>query len=69
MKPSRNDLIQIYRDMSPEKLQDEIDAIFDIIQAILEATESESIEQFPDPTIRLKFSCEIIKTTDNKYIC
>ncbi len=55
--------------MSPEKLQDEIDAIFDIIQAILEATESESIEQYPDPTIKLKFSCEIIKTSDNRYIC
>lgn len=54
--------------MSPEQLQDEIDGIFEIIQAILEATESESIEQFPDPGLKLKFSCEIIKN-ESKYYC
>lgn len=55
--------------MSPEQLQDEIDGIFEIIQAILEATESESIEQFPDPGLKLKFSCEVIKAEGQRFYC
>lgn len=58
----------MYKEMSPERLQEEIDALFDIIYAILEATESDSIEQFPNPSIKLKFSCEVIKN-ESKYYC
>jgi hypothetical protein len=63
-----NDLIGIYKEMSPEKLQDEIDCVFEIIQAILEATESDSIEMFLDPSCKLKFSCEVIKN-ESRYYC
>jgi hypothetical protein len=61
-------LIEIYKGMSEKQLQDEIDAIFDIVFAVLEATESDSIEQFPSPNVKLKISCEVIKD-ESKYYC
>jgi len=54
--------------MDDKELQTEIDAMFDIIWAMLEVTESDSIEQFPNPNIKLKFSCEVIKD-ESKYYC
>jgi hypothetical protein len=53
-------LRDIYKEMSEEQRQEEIDAIFDIIYAILEATECDSIENYPNPNIRLRFSCDVI---------
>lgn len=50
-----------YMAMSDEELQNEIDNIFDRIFAILEVSESDSIESYPNPNIRLKFSCEVLK--------
>lgn len=61
-------LIEIYKGMSEKQLQDEIDAIFDIVFAVLKATESDSIEQFPSPNVKLKISCEVIKD-ESKYYC
>jgi hypothetical protein len=69
MSHKTNNLIQIYKEMSPEKLQIEIDAMFDIIYAILEATESDSIESYPNPNIKLKFSCEVIPDGNSNFIC
>lgn len=54
--------------MSNEQLQDEIDSLFDLVYAILEATESDSIEQFPNINIRLRISCDVIKE-EGKYYC
>lgn len=61
-------LVGMYRTMSDEKIQEEIDSIFEIVHAILTVTESDSIEVFPEPNIKLKISYEEIKK-DNNYIC
>ncbi len=61
-------LIAMYSQMDDKELQTEIDAMFDIIWAMLEVTESDSIEQFPNPNIKLKFSCEVIKD-EGRYYC
>ena len=63
-----NMLIRVYTAMTEEKRQEEIDAIFDIIYAMLEACECDSIEAFPNTNVRLRFSCEVIED-GNKYIC
>jgi len=63
-----NDLIAIYSSMSDEDLQTEVDAIFEIIWAILEVTESDRIDTFPNTNIKLSFSCEVIKD-ESKYYC
>lgn len=61
-------LIGIYKNMSEAQLQEEISAMFDIIYAMLEATESDKIESFPNPNIKLMFSCEVVKD-ESKYYC
>lgn len=61
-------LVAIYKDMTPSQIEEEIDSIFDIVFSILEATESDSIEKFPSPNVKLKISCEVIKD-ESKYYC
>lgn len=63
-----NDLVNIYRQMSSEQLQDEIDSLFDLVYAVLEATDSDSIEQFPNVNIRLRISCDVIKD-EGRFYC
>lgn len=63
-----NELIAIYRQMSAEQLQDEIDSLFDLVYAVLEATDSDSIEQFPNVNIRLRISCDVIKD-EGRFYC
>jgi len=63
-----DDLINIYKSYSDEQLQEEIDAIFEIIYAILQTTESDSIETYPTTTVMLKFSISEIKK-GNDYLC
>jgi hypothetical protein len=58
----------MYKEMSEESRQEEIDAIFDIIYAMLEACECDSMETYPNPSIKLKMSCEVIKD-ESKYYC
>jgi len=62
-----NNLIGMYKQMSNEQLQEEIDAVFEIIFAMLEACECDSMESFPNPQIKIKFSCEVIKDESGKY--
>ena len=69
MSHKTNNLIKIYQEMSPERLQEEIDAMFEIIYAILEVTESDSIESFPNPNIKLMFSCDVIKDAESRFLC
>jgi hypothetical protein len=69
MSKKQNNLIAIYKEMSPERLQEEIDAMFEIIFAVLEASECDSIEAFPNPNIKLKFSCEVIPDGNSNFIC
>lgn len=58
----------MYKEMSKERLDEEIEALFDIIYAVLEAQECDSIENFPNPNVRLKFSCEVLKD-ESKFYC
>lgn len=62
-------LIQIYSQMSEADLQDEIDAFFEIGFALLEVTESDSIETFPNTNVRLKFSCDVMPDANKNFIC
>jgi len=68
MKLSPNALIEIYQDMTEEERQGEIDAVFEIIYALLEACACDSIDQFPNPNIKLSFRCDVIKN-ETKYYC
>ncbi len=61
-------LIDMYRKMSDKQLQEEIDALFDIIYAMLESQECDSMESYPNPNIKLRFSCEVVKD-ESKYYC
>lgn len=63
-----NTLIDIYSNYGEEQFQEEIDALFEIIQAILYVAECDSIESYPTPTLKLKFSAEEIKK-GNDYLC
>jgi len=60
-------LADMYRAMTEKQRQEEIDAIFDIIFAMLEATECDSIESYPNANIRLLFKCEVIKDQSRYY--
>jgi hypothetical protein len=60
-------LIAIYKQMEPKALQEEINALFDICFAMLESQDCDSIEQFPNPDIRIKISCEVIKNESGFY--
>lgn len=61
--------MQMYSAMTQDRLQEEIDAVFEIIYAMLETTESDSIEAYPNPNIKLKFSCEVLKDENQRFIC
>ena len=64
-----NNLIGMYKAMSNEQLQEEIDAVFEIIFAMLEACECDSMETYPNPNIKIKFSCEVIKDENQRFMC
>ena len=66
---NHNRLMSMYSQMSPERLQEEIDAVFEIIYAMLEVTESDSISSYPNPNIMLKFSCEVLKDENQRFLC
>lgn len=66
---NHNRLMAMYAEMSPERLQEEIDAIMEIIYAMLEVTESDSIETYPNPNIKLKFCCEVLKDENQRFLC
>ncbi len=59
----------MYSEMSDERLQEEIDSVFEIIYAMLEVTESDSIESYPNPNVKLKFSCEVLKDENRRFLC
>lgn len=63
-----DDLIAMYSQMDQKELQLEIDAMFEIIWAMLETQECDSISSYPNPNIELKMSCTVIKD-EGKYYC
>jgi hypothetical protein len=67
---SRNNienLVNIYKEWPEERLQEEVEALFDICFAMLEVMECDSIEQFPNPNVKIKISCEIMKDHKGKF--
>jgi len=64
-----DDLIAIYKQMSAEQLQDEVDSLFDMCFALLESQECDSIENFINTNVKLTISCEVIKDQNGKYYC
>ena len=62
-------LMSMYAGMSEEKLQQEIDGIFENIFALLEVTESDSITVYPNPNIELSMGCRVIKDENQRFLC
>ena len=53
--------------MSEDQRQTEIDALFDIIFAMLEATDCDSMETYPNSNIKISFRCEVINDQSRYY--
>ena len=64
-----NELVGIYKQMTPDQLQTEIDSLFDMCFALLESQECDSIENFINTNVKLTISCEVIKDQNGKYYC
>jgi hypothetical protein len=64
-----DELIGIYKQMSAEQLQDEVDSLFDMCFALLESQERDTIENFINPNVKLTISCEVIKDQNGIYYC
>jgi hypothetical protein len=64
---SLSDLIELYKQMTDEQRDEEIEAIMDFAFAMLEAQESDSISTYPNPNIELKISCTVIQD-EGKWI-
>ena len=62
-------LIKMYQEMSEEQRQIEIDAMFKIVFAMLEACECDSMETYPNPNIKISFRCDVLKDENQQYIC
>ena len=60
-------LIDVYKSMSEKALQEEIDDIFDVVFAMLEAQECDSMESYPNPDIKIRISCDVIKNESGFY--
>jgi len=61
-------LIAMYSQMNDEQLQEEIDALFEIVWAILETQECDSISSYPNPNVELVIRCNVIKD-EGRYYC
>lgn len=66
MKTARA-LIEMYKNMSEEQRQEEIDAMFDIIFAMLEATNCDVMERYPTPNVKISFRCDVINDESRYY--
>lgn len=64
-----NDLIGIYKTMSKETFESEVDAMFEIVHAILEVSDSLSIEYYPKPDLKIQISMTEAIGKDGKYLC
>jgi hypothetical protein len=69
MKTNRSisELIQLYKQMTDEQRDEEIEAIMDFCYAMLEAQESDSISTYPNPSIELTISCRVLKDESTYY--
>lgn len=68
MNPKVRRLVEIYSQYSEERLQEEIDAFFEIGEALLEVCESSSIETYPTTETVIKIEIADIKTDKNEYL-
>jgi hypothetical protein len=60
-------LIDMYKNMSEEALNEEIEAFFEIGYSLLEAIECDSFENFPTTNVKLRFSCEVLNDQSKYY--
>lgn len=67
MSKEQENLIEIYKQMSKERLEEEIHALFEISYAILEATECDALESYPNPSVKLTIKCEVLKDGSRYY--
>lgn len=67
MNNEKPDLVKIYREMSEERRDEEISALFEIAFAMLEATDCDALESFPNPNIRITIKCEVIEDGSGYY--
>lgn len=67
MNNEKPDLVKIYKEMSQEKREEEIHALFEIVYAMLEAEECDSMESFPNPSVKLTIKCEVLKDGSRYY--
>ena len=67
MNNEKPDLIKIYKGMTEAQRNEEIDALFEIVFAMLEATECDALECFPNPSIKLTIRCEVLKDGSRYY--
>jgi len=68
MNPKISQLVDIYSRYSEERLQEEIDAFFELGQALLEVSECNSIETYPTPITYIRLEMAEIKTKNNEYL-
>jgi hypothetical protein len=68
MNPKISHLVEIYSRYSEERLQEEIDAFFEIGEALLEVSESNSIETYPTTETYIRLEMAEIKTKTNEYL-
>lgn len=67
MSKAEENLIKIYKEMSPERREEEIHALFEIAYAMLEATECDALESYPNPSVKLTIKCEVLKDGSRYY--
>ncbi len=55
------ELIEFYKGLTDEQIGLEVDSIFELVEAMLDATDSNSIEVYPDTNTILKIEKKTIK--------
>jgi hypothetical protein len=62
-------LVETYRNMHPERLQTEIDSLFEHVHAVLEACDCISMDNFPDVNTKISIKCEMIDDPNQRFLC
>ncbi len=64
-----NRLIETYKSMHPERLQEEIDSLFEHVYAILEACDCYVMDSFPTTNMKLTIKCEVFDDPTQRFLC
>lgn len=55
--------------MHPERLQEEIDSLFEHVYAILEACDCYVMDSFPTTNMKLTIKCEVFDDPTQRFLC